>query len=78
MSQKPYVGATVHYRDRFTGSNDPQAAMIVKVHDNTWVSLFIFAAGGNTRYASHVELGKGWDWITAPTEISSTNNWNGI
>ena len=72
---RPYVGAVVHYRDRFAGLAEPQAAIITKVHDDTWVALFIIAPGGGTRYASHVEQGAGWEWITPP---SATNQWDGI
>ncbi len=68
MTQKPYVGAVVHYKDKFTGSHEPQAALIVQVHDAQWVALQIFSPGGGVRYASHVELGAGWDWITIPRE----------
>lgn len=71
---KPYVGANVHYYDRFAGRR-PQAAIITRVHDDLWVSLFIIAPGGGTRYASHVEQGAGWEWITPP---STTNQWDGI
>lgn len=75
MTQKPYVGAVVHYRDKFVGSNDPWAAIIVKVHDNTWVSLFILSPGGSTRFASHVEHGKGWDFIPVQVEMSAAAGW---
>lgn len=72
---KPYVGATVHYKDKFIGSRDPQAAIVVQVHDDTWVALFIISRGGGTRYASHVEHGVGWEWITPPEAITT---WNGL
>ena len=70
---KPYVGAVVHYRDIFTGASDPQAAIIVRVHDDRWVSLKIFSGGGGERYASHVELGVGWDFIVPPIETPTLN-----
>lgn len=72
---KPYVGAIVHYVNKFTGARDPQAAIIVQVHDDNWVALFIISPGGGTRYASHVEYAVGWYWIVPPVADTS---WNGL
>lgn len=80
MSQKPYVGAVVHYFDKFAGSRDPRAAIITKVHDDKWVALFIIAEGGGTRFASHVELGAGWEWIPpqpAQVDMFNPSGWAG-
>ena len=64
--KKPYVGAVVHYRYR---ENDAvRAALVTRVHDDVWVSLYIFEPGGMHRSASHVEYGlaRGWKWIPDP------------
>ena len=80
MTQKPYVGAVVHYREqnRFA-DHHPKAAIIVDVHDDNWVALFIISNGGGTRFASHVEHGVGWEWITAPAEVHApSSGWDSL
>ena len=69
--RKPYVGAIVYYKYRAT--DDVRAAMITKVHDDTWVGLRVFEPGGLDRSPSHVEFWHnecGWRWIPdqAPPE----------
>lgn len=69
-----FVGAVIHYRYR--PQDEPCAAIVTKVHDQTWVSLLIISQGGGTRFASHVERGVGWQIIDEPAE--TPNAWNGI
>jgi hypothetical protein len=57
---RPTVGRIVHYKHQ--PSDEPSAAIITRVHDDTWVSLLIISPGGDTRFASHCELGVRWFW----------------
>jgi hypothetical protein len=61
--QSPYVGAVVQYRYKPTDA--PSDAIVTRVHDDTWVGLFIILPDGLTRTASHVERGV-WMFPDAP------------
>lgn len=67
----PYVGQVVHYR--YHPHDEPAPAIVTKVHDDTWVGLFIMGPGA-TRFATHVEKDVGWKEI----EHKEPTPWGGM
>jgi hypothetical protein len=79
---KPTVGRIVHY---YSGAHvqNPSAAIIVDVKDDSWVSLLVFRKSGATEFSSDVEFAPGtatrrWEWPPKDEEPSGAYGWNGI
>jgi hypothetical protein len=51
----PYLAAPVIYQGR-------HAAIITRIHDETWVNLQIFEDGGRTYFISNAERGVTWEF----------------
>lgn len=74
----PYIGAPAIYQD---GTAKPRAALIVWVHDDTWVNLVTFDCAGHSEFASNVErgpipAGRCWDFAKPPAETLDV--WGGL
>ena len=71
----PQVGQPVQFMER----GKPKAAMIVHVHDETWVALQVFFSNGSTEYRSHVEKSADPGWREIPESTpQKVSPWNGI
>jgi len=64
------VSAVVTYR--YKPTYKLQAAIILDVLDDIWVSLYIIGSDGTPRYASHVEYNVGWFWPAVPSDTGDT------
>lgn len=61
--QNPTVGRIVHFRA--TQDANPEAALIVNVHDSTTITCVVWNTGGTARTETRVAQGDGageWNW----------------